>query len=202
MKKSLGWHLRRGIRSLGRRIARMFYEQFGDVEKNLAPYAKAGGTRRLDLGCGTAIRNPFKAAEAYGVDIRLSNNEKIRCADLSASDIPFPDEYFDFVSAFDFLEHVPRVSDAAGRRFPFVSLMNEIYRVLVPGGVFFCVTPAFPFSVAFRDPTHVNFITEETFERYFDDKSTLAAMYGFIGRFQLLKQGWRDGHLIVLLKKL
>lgn len=45
--------------------------------------------------------------------------------------------------------------------------MNEIHRVLAPEGLFFCRVPAFPSTYAFKDPTHVNFITEDTFPEFF-----------------------------------
>jgi SAM-dependent methyltransferase len=79
--------------------------------------------------------------------------------------------------------------------------MNEIHRVLKPGGVLLSHTPAYPYSPAFRDPTHVNIISEETFPMYFDDQSALARMYGFKGAFSVVKQGWRKPHLITVLKK-
>lgn len=45
--------------------------------------------------------------------------------------------------------------------------MNEVHRVLKPNGIFLHQTPAYPSTVAFRDPTHVNIITEETIPHYF-----------------------------------
>ena len=40
--------------------------------------------------------------------------------------------------------------------------MNEIYRVLKPGGTFYAITPYYPRDEAFVDPTHVNIITNKT----------------------------------------
>jgi hypothetical protein len=50
--------------------------------------------------------------------------------------------------------------------------MNEIFRTLKPGGIFFSKTPAYPISAVFSDPTHVNNITADTFPLYFDDTNT------------------------------
>jgi SAM-dependent methyltransferase len=66
-----------------------------------------------------------------------------------------------------------------------VELMNEIYRVLKPGGRFYSFTPAHPASAAWRDPTHVNIITDETFLYYFDDAYRWADKYGFRGYFHI-----------------
>ena len=159
-------------------------------------------TRPLDLGCGLKPKNPFKADEVYGVDIR-TDGQRVLVADLAIEPIPFEDNFFDYCSAFDFLEHVPRIVYATQRRICFVELMSEIYRVLKPGGRFLSFTPAFPAPAAFRDPTHVNIITTETFPLYFDTKSALAKMYGFKGGFIIEKQGWHPNkiNLVTMMKK-
>ena len=87
------------------------------------------------------------------------------------------------------------------KRNPFIELMNETYRVLKTGGIFLSVTPAYPHSAAFQDPTHVNIITEETFIKYFDDTYTWAKIYGFHGRFKVLQQEWSGANLVTQLQK-
>ena len=56
-------------------------------------------------------------------------------------------------------------------------------------------------AVAFRDPTHVNFITEETFPMYFDDQLRWAAIYGFEGAFSVRIHEWRGPHIFAVLQK-
>jgi SAM-dependent methyltransferase len=158
-------------------------------------------TRALDLGCGTRPRNPFQASEWFGIDVRAIPEKNILAADLFREPIPFADHHFDYVSAFDFIEHVPRVIYAPTLQFPFVRLMGEIERVLKPDGVFFSHTPLYPFIPAISDPTHVNFVSPETFSHYFCGPDCLARMYGFNGEFRLLAQGRSDSHLISLLQK-
>ena len=161
-------------------------------------------TRSLDLGCGLNPQNPFNADEVFGIDVMDDLPDHIKSADLVIEPIPYPDDHFDFVSAFDFIEHVPRILYRPHRENPFVRLMNEIYRVLKiseQGGVFLSFTPAFPHAAAFQDPTHVNIITDQTFPRYFDHQNRLAASYGFTGGFRILKQEWKGVHLMTLMKK-
>lgn len=160
-------------------------------------------TKTLDLGCGLSIRNPFNLDEIYGLDIRKRQEENVRACDLAVEPIPFPDNFFDCVSAFDFIEHIPRILYLPHRRFPFIELMNEVYRVLKIDGVFLSVTPAFPQEAAWRDPTHVNIITEQTFPLYFDDVNCWARDYGFKGAFHIEGQRWGEGgvHLETLMKK-
>ena len=155
-------------------------------------------TKALDLGCGKTPKNPFAMEEVFGVDIRDDIDAKIYRADLAIEPIPFEDGFFNAVTAFDFIEHIPRIIYMPNRRFCFVELMNEIYRVLKVGGRFLSFTPAFPAPAAWRDPTHVNIITEQTFLLYFDNKTRWAAMYGFNGYFKIASQKWHDNkiHLI------
>ena len=133
-------------------------------------------TKTLDMGCGETPRNPFNANEMYGVDIVDGLGPNIRKADLAIEPIPFDDDSFDFVTAYDFIEHIPRVVYAPHRRNSFVEFMNEVWRVLKTGGYFLSSTPVYPHPYAFMDPTHVNVITEMTFRAYFDNVNRWAAM--------------------------
>jgi SAM-dependent methyltransferase len=158
-------------------------------------------TKSLDLGCGTNPRNPFNADEMYGIDVRDDLDKNIRKADLVIEPIPFDTEMFDYVTAYDFLEHIPRLIYAPDRRYPFVELMNEIYRVLKVGGTFHSQTPAYPHGPVFRDPTHVNFITDETFPLYFDNVNRWAAMYGYNGKLKLVTQYSQGFYLFTQMQK-
>jgi len=155
----------------------------------------------LDLGCGIEPRNPFHASMVYGVDIRDDAHENVTAADLVVESIPFEDGSMDYITAFDFIEHVPRIVYLPERRFPFVVMMDEVYRVLRPNGVFLSKTPVFPYSQVFQDPTHVNIITADTFRRYFCGDDPWARMYGFTGSFELLEQVIVGPHLVSLLRK-
>ncbi len=159
-------------------------------------------TTHLDLGCGPVPRNPYSRDEVHAVDIYLPEGmdpARFRMANLSLQPIPHGDASFDSISAFDFLEHIPRVLGTPageGTRLPFVDLMNEIHRVLKPGGTFYALTPAYPHASVFTDPTHVNFITLGTWRYFCADGSTqpmtppMARMYGFTGSFKMLRNEW------------
>lgn len=150
-------------------------------------------TISLDLGCGETIRNPYQANQCVGLDIED--------ADLAIEPIPYANEYFDYVTAYDFLEHIPRLLYVPERRYPFVELMSEIYRVMKVGGKFLSSTPAFPHGAAFQDPTHVNIITPDTFYEYFDDRKIWAKQYGFKGAFVIKEMRYHGPHLLCELVK-
>ena len=155
----------------------------------LSPDLICSMKKHLDLGCGSSPRNPYGADHVYGIDIRAGLGDNIASANLAVQPIPFPDNYFSSVSAYDFLEHVPRsVVDVGSKTsiFPFIELMNEVWRVLEPDGRFYAVTPAYPSYKAFVDPTHVNFIAKKTHE-YFVGAMPLGRMYGFTGYFELIR---------------
>lgn len=79
--------------------------------------------------------------------------------DLSVG-IPFEDNSFEEALAVDFLEHIypTRV----------IHLMNEVYRVLRPGGIFKIHLPESPGITAYQDPMHVSFWNEESFSHFID----------------------------------
>ena len=149
-------------------------------------------TRHLDLGCGARPRNPYRRDERHGIDIAPRHEPgafEVRRANLALEPIPYPDDHFHSVSAYDFLEHVPRVlptADGRDTRFPFIELMNEVWRVLSPGGLLYAYTPCYPHPMAFKDPTHVNIFTRDSHE-YFTRPLFTARMYGFKGDFSIVR---------------
>jgi SAM-dependent methyltransferase len=149
-------------------------------------------TKHLDLGCGRFPRNPYGQQELHGVDVRLITESqlpgvKYHEANLVMGKLPFADDMFDSVSAYDFIEHVPRILTGTDGAlvYPFITLMNEVHRILRPGGRFFALTPCYPSKQVFQDPTHVNFLTIDTHE-YFCGEKPLGRMYGFQGKFKAL----------------
>jgi len=151
--------------------------------------------KHLDLGCGTNPRNPYQADELFGLDIHPAVSElgrNFKNANVAVDALPFEDRFFDSVSAFDLLEHIPRQAidfQTCEVKLPFINLMSEIWRVLKPHGIFYAYTPAYPSTQAFQDPTHVNFITKET-HQYFCGDDAYAKRYGFKGQFALIEAQW------------
>lgn len=103
----------------------------------------AGSGRVLDVGCGTGAVLDFlknKGYDAVGIDnspeaIRFCEDKNLSVKLSSGDKIPFEDGSFDVVLALDVLEHI---SDD-------LAAVNEIKRVLKPGGFFICTVPAHQF---------------------------------------------------------
>ena len=76
--------------------------------------------------------------------------------------------------------------------------MEEIYRALKPNGLFYSATPVYPHNAAFQDPTHINYLTPETFYYCFDDETRFGyRYYNYTGGFKIDYMA-QDGYLLVV----
>jgi predicted SAM-dependent methyltransferase len=123
----------------------------------LTDYLASAKVSVCNLGCGRS--NP---PECFGVDIQELPGVDL-VADLNAG-IPLPDNTFDMVVCQDFLEHI----DMKNR----IKIMEEIYRVLKPGGRLKFEVPSTDGNNkgAFADPTHLSFWCQTSFWYYLDDQ--------------------------------
>ena len=157
-------------------------------------------TIHVDLGCGNLPRNPLNANLVIGVDVSLSPPYKVVNGSLEYRQafpglpLPFESNQINSISAFDFLEHIPRSDRTSKGEFsnPFIDIMNEIHRILKPGGLFISLTPCYPSPAAFTDPTHVNFISDSSHLYFSGPNFAKVKNYGFIGEFDLIEASWSD----------
>jgi SAM-dependent methyltransferase len=69
------------------------------------------------------------------------------------------DDSVGLIRAVDFLPHVPAK----------VPLINELYRLLAPGGMLLTLTPSSDGRRAYQDPMHVAYYNENSFWYYTDN---------------------------------
>ena len=179
---------------------------FGSIQKSLSLNIDCS----LDIGSGPIPRNPFNAPHLFGCDIRAHSfsHPSISYCRLGYDPLPFESASMHILTAYDVLEHIPRVDSSslvtpdidASRAFPFVYLLNEIFRVLKPEGLFYSETPCYPLMEAFQDPTHVNIMTEDTLTLYFTG-ALWASIYGFVGSFSKVADCWKGPKYCCLLQK-
>lgn len=116
--------------------------------------------RSLSLGCGF-----LKHDGAVTIDIRPEAKPDI-LHDLEKIPWPLRSIDFDVVYAIDILEHLYDVFPA----------MDEIHRVLKPGGILHIRTDYYKSENAFTDPTHRHYFTESSFD-YCDPETFLGSKY-------------------------
>ena len=159
-------------------------------------------TSALDLGCGPIPQNKFKANDIVGIDLVENKKENVIKCKLGYEKLPFDKDSFDYLTAYDLIEHIPRFSEISENGPPFIFFMNECYRVLKPGGIFLSMTPIYPYFAAFQDPTHNNIITVDTFKLYFSEKKyEIAHHYGITSNFKIIEQKMYGQHLIAVMTK-
>jgi SAM-dependent methyltransferase len=127
-----------------------------------------GARRVLDLGCagGDLARLKPDGTTVFGIDAnvrllqRAKSHEIVQAWDLDRTPrLPFPDAYFDWVVAKDILEHL---------RQPWKTL-EEVHRVLRPGGGVLAsvITPRS--RHVWNDYTHIRGFTRSAVRQMFDD---------------------------------
>lgn len=123
------------------------------VEANALAWTKRRGLLALDLGAAHRKADGYLGVDQLAVD----------GVDIVAT-LPGPldlgDDSVGLVRAVDFLEHVPAK----------VPLINELYRLLAPGGMLLVRTPSSDGRGAYQDPTHVAFYNENSFWYYTDNQ--------------------------------
>ncbi|MFI5681878.1 glycosyltransferase [Streptomyces cellulosae] len=123
------------------------------IEANAMAWTKRRGLLALDLGAAHRKPPGYLGVDQYpkdGVDIVARLPEPL---DL-------PDDSVGLFRAVDFLEHVPAK----------IPLINELYRLLAPGGMLLTLTPSSDGRGAYQDPTHVAFYNENSFWYYTDNQ--------------------------------
>ncbi len=140
---------------------------------------RRSGLPMLDLGGAHGCPEGFVSVDVEGAAV----NCDIRRG------LPFEEGTVGCVRAYDFLEHVPGCGSvscrhgADGEPRCTVGMMNEIYRVLAPGGWLITRTPSTDGRGAFQDPTHVSFWNPNSFW-YYTRRAQAAYVRGIDCRFQ------------------
>lgn len=105
---------------------------------------------RLNLGCGGVYLDGY-------INVDFSTVFKAdKICNLQQLPWPFPDNYADEILMGDSLEHLP---DAH-------SNVQEVHRILKPGGIFHCRVPYAKSDGAFQCPEHKSFFTEKSFDYF------------------------------------
>jgi SAM-dependent methyltransferase len=112
----------------------------------LPPVAEAGACLEQTYDMYTA--------EAWRRDKEAGRTEMLT---VPQGFLPFPDNSIESIISHHCLEHV---GDG------FMKVMDEVHRILKPGGLFRLVVPAFPSHAAVADPTHKRYFLEGTWHTW------------------------------------
>lgn len=112
-------------------------ERLAEITAEFSPYRQ--NNRLLDIGCGAG--NLLQATrrngwDAQGLDVSAGAVKHVRGLGFEVfegelQDAAFPSQHFDVVTAAELLEHL----------FDPQPLLNEVARILRPGGLFWTTTP-------------------------------------------------------------
>ncbi len=121
------------------------------ISNKLKALSSLKGAILLDVGCGDgsftlALSEGF--TDVYAIDVqkenifsfrsKVSGDNRFKISEMSASQMNFPDNYFDTILSIETIEHIPELTKA----------IMEMYRVLKPGGelIITCPNRLFPFE--------------------------------------------------------
>lgn len=136
------------------------------IQQNALVWAHRNDLLALDLGAAHSKPEGYLGVDQFdgpGVDYVHSFPAQIGFAESSVG----------VIRAVDFLEHVEDK----------VAMMNEIHRLLAPGGLLLSMTPSTDGRGAFQDPTHVAFWNENSFW-YFTDRQYANYVPSITAKFQ------------------
>lgn len=117
----------------------------------------------IDLGCGNVKKARLGIDRNGSADIfmDLDSGEIINCyKEINQEDgwiLPFPDNSIKSAITHHCLEHI---GDG------FIPLMDDVYRVLEPQGIFRIIVPLFPSRAAYESQDHKRFFGINSFEDY------------------------------------
>ena len=112
--------------------------------------------RILDLGCGNK-----KRAGAVGIDFNSRTQADV-VHDLNAFPYPFDDDSFDQIRLSHVIEHIRSITRT----------MEELHRILAPGGQIEITTPHYTDASSWQDPTHVWHLNSRSFDFFQEDHKT------------------------------
>ncbi len=126
----------------------------------------------LELGVGKKRFFPGSVT----VDICAESKPDV-LHDLDTYPYPFEDSSFDLVACMHVLEHLADV----------VRVVEEIHRVLRPGGILLVEVPHFSSVFAYSDPTHKHFFGCRSFDYFIE--GTEVSRFDYSGaRFRLVRR--------------
>jgi predicted SAM-dependent methyltransferase len=143
--------------------------------------------KNLNLGCGAR-----EFPDCVNVDIAPVPIPHITW-NLNDFPYPFDNERFERVYAYDIIEHLDDV----------YMVMDEIHRILKPGGEVHIRTAAWDTAQSYDDPSHKHWFTLKSFD-FFDPTTQHGSRYPWFSRakFSVLVRQREGSELVFVLEKM
>ena len=133
-------------------------------------------SKKIDVGC--AFRKP---KGYWGIDkVKVPGVDQI--VDLTKFPWPLPNNYFNEVRLWHILQFLPET----------VRTMEEVWRIAKPNAKVIIGVPYFNTSMAFGDPSHIRYFTEETFKFFTKDSWYVSQHDAYTkAKFEIVSQEFR-----------
>lgn len=114
--------------------------------------------KKLDLACGDN-----KIPGFYGIDIKECESVDY-VMDLRKYPWTIESNSAEEINCSHYVEHIPHdINNPDDDRDGFIQFMDEVYRILKPGGKIIITAPYYTSMRAYGDPTHVRYIADFSF---------------------------------------
>jgi len=138
---------------------------------------------KLNLGCGFDVLKDW-----LNVDLGYGLPDGVIAMDLRQMPWAFLNDSAEEIRAIDLVEHLPDT----------VGFLDECWRVAKPDCILTIRVPHHTSENAYRDPTHVRFFHEDSFD-YFDPDTEWGARYPMYSprKWKILQRYLDGGNIVV-----
>ena len=145
--------------------------------------------------------NRFDADDVHGLDLVEDLDKKVKYCKLGFEKLPYEDSTFDYVTAYDLIEHIPRYSENSSLTdTPFIFLMNEILEFSKTRVYSYHRRQFTRFLELFKILTIILLLLIRL-KCIFQKRVIISKHYGISSKFNVLYQKMYYQHLVAVLEK-
>lgn len=144
----------------------------------------------INIACGS---REIKGKECVNMDIRKTELTDV-IHDVHEFPWPFKDEEFGDAYALDIVEHICPLK--------IVRFIDEIWRIVKPGGKLYIRTNYFQKEQAYRDPTHCHYFTLDSFD-FWDPSTPTGTKYPYSDlKWKIISRQFDGDEILIHMEKM